>query len=92
VISAAITGFRTCRSSIREFISTGNPPPAIRQVKTREGHSARIYTMSKTYFMEGWRSGFAVGNKRLSTRLRAGKFYLDYGAFKPIRWRRLRRD
>ncbi|MBU1027124.1 MAG: aminotransferase class I/II-fold pyridoxal phosphate-dependent enzyme [Candidatus Margulisbacteria bacterium] len=43
-----------------------------------------FHSMSKTFGMAGWRSGFAVGNAKLIESLRKIKTNLDYGPFGAV--------
>jgi len=67
-----------------ELYFDGNPTPSIMQVKGAKDVAVEFTSMSKTYWMAGWRMGFAVGNKDLIAAMTRVKSYLDYGAFTPI--------
>ncbi len=58
--------------------------PSILQVKGAKDVAVEFFTMSKSYNMAGWRIGFMVGNKTLTTALTRIKGYNDYGTFTPI--------
>ncbi len=60
------------------------PPPSVLQIPAAKDIAVEFTSMSKTYSMPGWRSGFATGNKRLIAALARIKSYLDYGAFTPV--------
>jgi alanine-synthesizing transaminase len=62
-----------------------DPPPSILQVPGAMDIAVEFTSMSKTYSMQGWRIGFAVGNERIIAALARVKSYLDYGAFTPIK-------
>jgi alanine-synthesizing transaminase len=60
------------------------PPPSVLQVPGAADIAVEFTSLSKTYSMQGWRIGFAVGNERIIGALARVKSYLDYGAFTPI--------
>ncbi len=60
------------------------PPPSILQIPGAREISVEFTSLSKTYSMQGWRMGFATGNRKLIAALARIKSYLDYGAFTPI--------
>jgi len=60
------------------------PPPSILEIPGAMDIAVEFTSLSKTYFMPGWRMGFAVGNEQLIQALTRVKSYLDYGAFTPI--------
>jgi alanine-synthesizing transaminase len=67
-----------------EIYFDDNPPPSILQVKGAKDIAVEFTSMSKTYSMAGWRTGFAVGNQTLIAALTKIKSYVDYGAFTPL--------
>lgn len=67
-----------------ELYFDGNPTPSILQVPGAKDVAVEFTSMSKTYSMAGWRTGFAVGNRKLIAALMRVKSYIDYGAFTPI--------
>jgi alanine-synthesizing transaminase len=62
----------------------GYEPPSILQVKGAKDCAVELYTLTKSFSMAGWRSGFLVGNAEIVAALTKLKSYLDYGAFQPI--------
>src|SRR5262245_65013121 len=58
--------------------------PSIMQVPGARDVAVEFFTMSKSYNMAGWRSGFMVGNRDLVHALERIKSYHDYGSFTPI--------
>jgi alanine-synthesizing transaminase len=67
-----------------EVYFDGNPPPSVLQVPGAVDITVEFTSLSKTYWMPGWRIGFAVGNERIVSALGRVKSYLDYGAFTPV--------
>jgi alanine-synthesizing transaminase len=62
----------------------GYEPPSILQVEGAKEVAVEIYSMSKSFNMPGWRTGFCLGNRRMIGALARIKSYLDYGIFQPI--------
>jgi alanine-synthesizing transaminase len=62
----------------------GYKPPSILQVEGAKDIAVEIFSMSKSYTMEGWRVGFCLGNPKMIAALARIKSYLDYGVFQPI--------
>ena len=58
--------------------------PSIMQVPGARDVAVEFFTMSKSYNMAGWRSGFMVGNAELVAALARIKSYHDYGSFTPV--------
>jgi aspartate/methionine/tyrosine aminotransferase len=59
-------------------------PCSILQVKGAKDFCIEFYTLSKSYSMAGWRSGFAAGNPKLIEILKKTKSYIDFGIFRAI--------
>ena len=59
-------------------------PSSILQVNGAKDFCIEFYTLSKSYSMAGWRSGFAAGNQKLIEILKKTKGYIDFGIFKAI--------
>jgi len=59
-------------------------PSSILQVNGAKDFCIEFYTLSKSYSMAGWRSGFAAGNQKLIEILKKTKSYIDFGIFKAI--------
>jgi alanine-synthesizing transaminase len=53
--------------------------PSILQVDGAKDVAIETFTLSKSYNMAGWRTGFVVGNPHLCTVLTKIKSYFDYG-------------
>lgn len=66
------------------YFDENDPPPSMLQVQGAIDVTVEFTSMSKTFSMAGWRTGFAVGNERLLAALARVKSYLDYGAYTPI--------
>ena len=62
----------------------GYVPPSILQVPGAKECAVELYTLTKSFSMAGWRSGFLVGNPEIVAALTKLKSYLDYGTFQPI--------
>ena len=62
----------------------GYEPPSILQVQGAKDCAVELYTLTKSFSMAGWRSGFLVGNAEIVAALTKLKSYLDYGTFQPI--------
>ena len=62
----------------------GYQPPSILQVDGAKECAVELYTLTKSFSMAGWRSGFLVGNAEIVAALTKLKSYLDYGTFQPI--------
>ena len=58
--------------------------PSFLQAKGAKDVGVEFFTMSKSYNMPGWRSGFCVGNKHIINALAKIKGYYDYGIFQTI--------
>jgi alanine-synthesizing transaminase len=58
--------------------------PSIMQVPGAKDVAVEFFTMSKSYNMAGWRTGFMVGNPELVNALARIKSYHDYGTFTPL--------
>jgi alanine-synthesizing transaminase len=62
----------------------GYQPPSILQVDGAKECAVELYSLTKSFSMAGWRSGFLVGNAEIVAALTKLKSYLDYGTFQPI--------
>ncbi|HWY49751.1 MAG TPA: aminotransferase class I/II-fold pyridoxal phosphate-dependent enzyme [Bryobacteraceae bacterium] len=62
----------------------GYRAPSLLQVDGAKEIGIKIYSMSKSFNMAGWRVGFCLGNRKLIAALARIKSYLDYGIFQPI--------
>ena len=67
-----------------DIVFDGYKAPSIMQVPGAREIAVEFFTMSKSYNMAGWRVGFMVGNRELTTALARMKSYHDYGTFTPI--------
>jgi alanine-synthesizing transaminase len=62
----------------------GYRPPSLLQVEGARECSVELYTMTKSFSMAGWRSGFALGDADVLAGLTRLKSWLDYGSFQPL--------
>ena len=62
----------------------GYVAPSILQVEGAREVAVEFFSMSKSYNMPGWRTGFMCGSPVLIGALAKLKSYLDYGMFTPI--------
>jgi len=62
----------------------GYEAPSILQVPGAKEVAVESFSLSKSYNMPGWRTGFLCGNSTLIGALAKLKSYLDYGMFTPI--------
>jgi alanine-synthesizing transaminase len=62
----------------------GYRPPSLLQVEEARECSVELYTLTKSFSMAGWRSGFALGNADVLAGLTRLKSWLDYGSFQPL--------
>ena len=62
----------------------GYKPPSFLQVPGAREVGVEFYSLSKTFSMAGWRTGFCLGNASIVGALARIKSYLDYGIFQPI--------
>jgi alanine-synthesizing transaminase len=67
-----------------DIVYDGYRAPSILEVPGAKDVAVEFFTMSKSYSMAGWRSGFMVGNRDLVAALARIKSYHDYGTFTPI--------
>ena len=67
-----------------DIVFDGYTAPSIMQVSGAKEVAVEFFTLSKSYNMPGWRSGFMVGNEILVAALARMKSYLDYGMFTPV--------
>ena len=59
-------------------------PPSLLNSDPQFDHTVELYSLTKGYYMAGWRVGFAVGNESAISSLTKLKSYIDYGTFQPI--------
>ena len=62
----------------------GHQPPSILQAEGARDCAVELYSMTKSFQMAGWRSGFLLGNAEIVQALVKLKSYLDYGMFQPV--------
>ena len=67
-----------------DIVFDGYRAPSILEVPGAKDIAVEFFTMSKSYNMPGWRSGFCCGNPTLVGALSRIKSYLDYGMFTPV--------
>jgi alanine-synthesizing transaminase len=67
-----------------DIVFDGWKAPSFLQVPGAKDVGVEFFTLSKSYNMPGWRTGFMCGNRELCTALSRMKSYLDYGTFTPI--------
>ncbi|MBI3074013.1 MAG: aminotransferase class I/II-fold pyridoxal phosphate-dependent enzyme [Deltaproteobacteria bacterium] len=62
----------------------GFEPPSFLQVAGAKERAVEFFTVSKSYNMPGWRVGFCVGCREMTSGLARLKTYMDYGSFGPL--------
>jgi alanine-synthesizing transaminase len=67
-----------------DLVFDGYQSPSILQVPGAKDIAVEFYTLSKSYNMPGWRTGFMCGNAKLVAALSRLKSYIDYGSFTPV--------
>lgn len=67
-----------------EIYFEGKKPISCLSIPGAKEVCIEFHTLSKTFGMSGWRSGFAVGNAKLIASLRSMKTNLDYGPFSAV--------
>lgn len=67
-----------------DIVFDGWKAPSFLQVPGAKDVGVEFFTLSKSYNMPGWRTGFMCGNRELCTALSRMKSYLDYGTFTPL--------
>jgi alanine-synthesizing transaminase len=67
-----------------DIVFDGWKAPSFLQVPGAKDVGVEFFTLSKSYNMPGWRTGFMVGNRELCYALSRMKSYLDYGTFTPL--------
>ncbi len=67
-----------------DIVFDGYKAPSLLQAKGAMDIGIEFISLSKSYNMAGWRSGFAVGNRRIIEALSRIKGYYDYGIFAPV--------
>lgn len=59
-------------------------PPSLLEIPGAKDISIEFHSLSKTFYMTGWRVGFACGNQKLITALSKVKANIDSGIFQAI--------
>jgi alanine-synthesizing transaminase len=67
-----------------DIVFDGYKSPSILQVAGAKDIAVEFSTLSKSYNMPGWRTGFMCGNPKLVSALSRLKSYIDYGSFTPV--------
>ncbi|MBU0501962.1 MAG: aminotransferase class I/II-fold pyridoxal phosphate-dependent enzyme [bacterium] len=67
-----------------EIYFEGKNIPSCLSIEGAKDVCIEFHTLSKTFGMAGWRSGFAIGNQQIIDSLRNMKTNLDYGPFGAI--------
>ncbi|MDM4770970.1 alanine transaminase [Solimonas sp. SE-A11] len=67
-----------------DIVFDGWKAPSFLQVPGAKDVGVEFFTLSKSYNMPGWRTGFMCGNPELCYALSRMKSYLDYGTFTPV--------
>ncbi len=67
-----------------ELAFDGYRPTSLLEIPGAKDVGVEFHTMSKTYNMAGWRTGFVVGNARIIEQLYRVKTNMDYGLFGAI--------
>ena len=67
-----------------EMSFDGYRPPSIFEIDGARDVAIEFHSMSKTYNMNGWRCGWAVGAKELVAPLAKVKLFVDTGAFMAV--------
>ena len=67
-----------------DLVFDGYKAPSILQVPGAKDIAVEFFTLSKSYNMPGWRTGFMCGNAKLVSALARMKSYIDYGSFTPV--------
>ena len=67
-----------------DIVFDGYEAPSFMQAKGAKDVGVEFISLSKSYNMAGWRTGFAVGNRDIIDALAKIKGYYDYGIFAPI--------
>lgn len=58
--------------------------PSLLQIPEAKEIAVEFYSLSKSFSLGGWRIGFCLGNKKLTSALKRIKSYVDYGIFQPL--------
>ena len=69
-----------------EVYYDGIKPPSILEVEGAKDIAIEFHSFSKTYFMTGWRLGWACGNPKLVSALAKVKSNCDSGVFNAIQY------
>ena len=67
-----------------EVYFDGIKPPSILEIEGAKDIAIELYSFSKTYYMAGWRIGWACGNAKLIAALAKVKTNFDSGIFQAI--------
>lgn len=67
-----------------DLVYDGYTAPSFLQAKGAKEVGVEFFSLSKSYSMAGWRTGFCLGNRRIIEALARIKSYYDYGIFAPI--------
>jgi len=67
-----------------DIVFDGADVPSFLSVPGAIDVGCEFTTMSKGYNMAGWRVGFAAGNRKMLSALKAIKGYYDYGLFQAV--------
>jgi len=67
-----------------EIYYDGRRPPSFLETEGAKEVGVEFHSLSKTFNMTGWRSGFAVGNKQVLAGLGKVKSSLDSGVFQAL--------
>jgi LL-diaminopimelate aminotransferase len=67
-----------------EFGFDGYVPPSIFEIEGAREVAIEFHSLSKTFNMTGWRSGWAVARPELAAALAKVKSFIDTGTFLPI--------
>ena len=67
-----------------EVYFDGNPPISIFEIEGAKDVAIEFHSLSKTYYMTGWRIGWACGNRTLVAALAKVKSNYDSGIFTAI--------
>ncbi len=69
-----------------EVYYDGEKPPSILEIDDAKDVAVEFHSFSKTFYMTGWRIGWACGNPRLITALAQVKSNCDSGIFQAIQF------
>jgi LL-diaminopimelate aminotransferase len=69
-----------------EMAFDGYVPPSIFEIEGARDVAVEFHSLSKTYNMTGWRSGWAVGSRAICSVLSRVKSFVDTGAYMGIQY------